>query len=90
MHIVFDFFKIFFLIFCSVIILLLGLNRKLEKLKCIKTEIIDGKAIDIPGSEFEVKSDSVIFAIGQKPNRVLLEKEGIEFNDNGFVVNNVL
>ena len=62
-----------------------GLNRKLEKLKCIKTEIIDGKAIDIPSSEFEVKSDSVIFAIGQKPNRALLEKEGIEFNDNGLI-----
>ena len=58
-----------------------GLNRKLEKLKCIKTEIIDGRAVDIPGSKFEVKSDSVIFAIGQKPNRALLEKEGIEFND---------
>ncbi len=62
-----------------------GTNRKIEKVKCIKTEVIDGKAIDMPNTEFDFKADSVIFAIGLKPNKEILEKEGLQYNDNGLI-----
>ena len=62
-----------------------GKNNKIEKVKCIRTEVIDGKAIDIPNSEFEFKADSVVFAIGLKPNREVLEKEGLEYNEKGLI-----
>lgn len=62
-----------------------GKDRKLEKLECIKTEIIDHKAIDIVNSEFEYKADTVVFAIGLKPNKELLQKLNIELNEYGLV-----
>lgn len=62
-----------------------GTNRKIEKVKCIKTEVIDGKAIDMPNTEFDFKADSVVFAIGLKPNKEILEKEGLQYNDNGLI-----
>lgn len=62
-----------------------GTNRKIEKVKCIKTEVIDGKAIDMPNTEFDFKADSIVFAIGLKPNKEILEKEGLEYNDNGLI-----
>ena len=58
-------------------------KEKIESLRCIKTEIIDGKAIDIPNSEFDFKVDTVVFAIGQKPNKEILEKEGLKVNNWG-------
>ncbi len=62
-----------------------GTNKKIEKVKCIKTEVIDGKAIDMPNTEFDFKADSVVFAIGLKPNKEILEKEGLQYNDNGLI-----
>ena len=62
-----------------------GTGRKLEKLECIKTEIIDHKAIDKVNSEFEYKADSVVFAIGLKPNKELLQKQNIELNEYGLI-----
>lgn len=63
-----------------------GTNRKIEKVRCIKTEVIDGKAIDMPNTEFDFKADSIVFAIGLKPNKEILEKEGLEYNDNGLIL----
>ena len=62
-----------------------GSGRKLEKLECIKTEIIDHKAIDLVNSEFEYKADTVVFAIGLKPNKELLQKQNIELNEYGLI-----
>lgn len=62
-----------------------GEERRFSGLKCIKTEVIDGKAIDIPNTEFNYKADTVVFAIGLKPNKELLEKEGLAYNDNGLI-----
>ena len=56
-----------------------------NKLECIKTEIIDHKAIDVVNSEFEYPADTVIFAIGLKPNRELLEKLGVTINEKGLI-----
>lgn len=65
-----------------------GKDRKIEKLQCIKTKVIDGKAIDIPDGEFEYKADTVIFAIGLKPNKDILEKENLEYNERGLIAIN--
>ena len=51
---------------------------------CIKTKIIDGKAVDAE-EEFDFQANTVVFAIGLKPNRNLLEKEGIKLTDWGTI-----
>jgi glutamate synthase (NADPH/NADH) small chain len=65
-----------------------GKNRKIENVNCIQTKVIDGKAIDIPNSEFKYEADTVVFAIGLKPNKQVLEKEGLEYNEKGLIVIN--
>lgn len=62
-----------------------GNNNILKELECIKTEIIDHKAIDIVNSEFRYKADSVVFAIGLKPNKELVESQNIEINEYGLI-----
>ena len=61
-----------------------GVNPEF-KTRVIKAEVIDGKAIDMPNTEFDFKADSVVFAIGLKPNKEILEKEGLQYNDNGLI-----
>ena len=61
-------------------------DRKLVSLNCIRTEIVDKKAVDIPGSEFVEEADSVVFAIGLKPDKSLIESQGILLNDWGMIV----
>lgn len=65
-----------------------GKDRKIEKLQCIKTKVVDGKAIDMPDGEFEYKADTVVFAIGLKPNKEILEKENLEYNERGLIAIN--
>lgn len=60
-------------------------DEKIVSLNCIKTEIVDGKAVDIENTEFIVEANTVVFAIGLKPEKTLLEKEGIELNEWGMV-----
>lgn len=60
-------------------------NNKLVSLNCIRTEIVDGKAVDIAGSEFVEEADSVVFAIGLKPDKSLIESQGLSLNDWGMV-----
>ena len=62
-----------------------GNNNRISKLKCIKTEIKDERAVDIEGTEFIETVDTFVFAIGLKPDKHLLEKENIELNDWGLV-----
>lgn len=52
-------------------------NERLQKIECIKTRIEDEKAIDIENTNFRIKANSIIFAIGYKPNDKLLENLGI-------------
>jgi len=60
-------------------------NGKMVSVNCIKTQIIDGKAVDVEGTEFVEEANSVVFAIGLKPEKALLEKEGIKLNDWGMI-----
>lgn len=60
-------------------------NENITSVNCIKTEIIDGKAIDVENGEFIEEANTVVFAIGLKPEKSLLEKEEIKLNDWGLV-----
>lgn len=61
-----------------------GENGILSEIECIKTDVVDGKAVDIEGSNFKMKIDSFVFAIGLTPNEKLLKRQGIE-TENGLV-----
>ncbi len=61
-------------------------NGKMISLNCVRTEIVDGKAVDKePEDKFEVKVNTVVFAIGLKPNKSLLETEGVKLDDWGYI-----
>lgn len=61
-------------------------DKKMVSVHCNKTEIIDGKAVDVEGEEFDYDADTVVFAIGLKPNRELLEKEGLKLTEWGTIL----
>ena len=63
-------------------------NNKIENIMCIKTETNDNQIKDIPNSEYTINANSIVFAIGLKPDKSLLEKEGIEINENGLIKTN--
>ena len=56
-------------------------DEKIKEITCIKTEIKDSKAVDIEGTEFKLKADSIIFAIGLIPDAKILEQNGIIIED---------
>lgn len=60
-------------------------NGKIKYINCIKTDSSTDKVTDIENSEFILKADSVIFAIGLKPDKSLIEKQGLELEDNGLI-----
>lgn len=60
-------------------------NDKMVSVNCIGTEIIDGKAVDVDGKEFKEEANSVIFAIGLKPNKDIIALEGIELDDWNYI-----
>ena len=60
-------------------------EERMVSVNCIKTEIVEGKAIDVANTEFVVEADTIVFAIGLKPEKKLLEAEGIQLNEWGMV-----
>ncbi|MDD5240660.1 MAG: glutamate synthase subunit beta [Sulfuricella sp.] len=61
-----------------------GTNGKLEKLSCVRVEWKDGKMSEIPGSEFELKADLVLLAMGfVSPVQKVLEAFGVERDARG-------
>lgn len=60
-------------------------NGKIKSVHCNKTQIIDGKAVDIEGEEFDYDADTVVFAIGLKPNKEMLDLEGLKLTDWGTI-----
>lgn len=59
-------------------------NGKIKSVHCINTKIVDKKAVDSVG-EFDYKANTVVFAIGLKPNIKMLNSEGIELEDWGQI-----
>ncbi|MDO5555509.1 MAG: FAD-dependent oxidoreductase [Clostridia bacterium] len=60
-------------------------NEKLEQVKCIKTDTRSKEVLDIENSEFYLKADSIVFAIGLKPDKNLINNEELEFDENGLI-----
>ena len=60
-------------------------NGIIKRVKCIKTKTEDDKVEDIPNSEFYINADSIIFAIGLKPDKELIQNEGLELNEKGLI-----
>lgn len=60
------------------------LNNKLKSLNCIKTEILNSKAVDIENSEHKIDADTVVFAIGAKPDNKLITALNIKM-ENGLI-----
>ena len=63
-----------------------------DKVKCVRYELGEPdasgrqKPIEIPGSEFEIKVDTVVMAIGQGPNPLVTHTtEGLDLHDKGTI-----
>lgn len=59
--------------------------EKIKSLNCIKTEIKDKKAVDLENTEFLEEANTVVFAIGLKPDKKILEDQGIELDEYGYI-----
>lgn len=70
---------------CTKVISAKGENGRIAEIECIKTEVIDGKAVDLSDTNYNMKVDTFVFAIGLLPEKQLLEKEGIDL-EKGLVV----
>lgn len=63
-----------------------SVSGKIESVNCVKTQIVDGKAKDIENAEeFQEKANTVVFAIGLKPDKNLILNQGIEFDNWGYI-----
>jgi len=61
-------------------------NGKIESVNCIRTEIKDGKAVDSENAEiYEEEANTVVFAIGLKPDKKLIQEQGIELDGWGYI-----
>ena len=63
-----------------------GNNGKVEKLRAVRVEWQDGKMIEIAGSEFEMKADLVLLAMGfVSPEQKVLDAFGVEKDARGNI-----
>lgn len=78
-------------LFQNNIVKILG-NKKVEKIECIKTELIkkEGESREIPvdiiGSNYVMDMDYVVMAIGSKVEKDIVQNLGVELNKRGNIV----
>jgi glutamate synthase (NADPH/NADH) small chain len=64
----------------------IGSNGKIEKLRAVKVEWNNGKMSEVAGSEFELKADLVLLAMGfVSPEQNVLDAFGVEKDARGNV-----
>ncbi len=64
----------------------IGSNGRVEKLRGVRVEWVDGKMIEVKGSEFDLKADLVFLAMGfVSPMQKMLEAFGVEKDGRGNV-----
>jgi glutamate synthase (NADPH/NADH) small chain len=64
----------------------LGSDGKVEKLLCVRVEFKDGKMVEVAGSEFEIKADLVLFAMGfVSPVQKILDAFSVEKDARGNI-----
>ena len=58
----------------------------IKNVNCIETEIVEGKAVDKENAiNYKEEANTVVFAIGLKPDKNLLQTQGVELDDWGYV-----
>lgn len=62
-------------------------DGKLESLNCVRTKIVDGKAVDDTETFIE-EADQVVFAIGLKPDLDFIKSFNIELDDWNYIKTN--
>src|SRR5512143_3579124 len=63
-----------------------GEHGVLKAIKAVRVELHDGKLVEVPGSEFELKADYVFLAMGfVSPAQQVLDAFGVEKNARGDV-----
>ncbi|MGC6328995.1 glutamate synthase subunit beta [Rhizorhabdus sp. FW153] len=64
-----------------------GTNGQLTGLECVRVEWVDGRMQEVPGSEFTLKTDLVLLAMGfVGPNASgMIEQAGVELDGRGNV-----
>ncbi len=70
----------------------IGENGKVTALECVRLEWVDGRMREVEGSEFELKADLVLLAMGfvGPKHAGLVEQGGVELDPRGNVKANVL
>jgi len=65
----------------------IGQNGQIEALECVRVEWVNGKMQEVPGSEFEMKADLVLLAMGFVGPRSagMVEQSGVELDPRGNV-----
>ncbi|MBO9376137.1 glutamate synthase small subunit [Sphingomonas histidinilytica] len=65
----------------------IGTNGQLTALECARVEWVDGRMQEVPGSEFTLKADLVLLAMGfLGPNTAgMIEQAGVELDPRGNV-----
>lgn len=81
-------------LFQNNIVRILG-NNSVEKIECIKTELVKKEGedrevpVDIEDSNYFLDMDYVVMAVGSKPNKKLIDTLGLELDKWGYIkVNN--
>ncbi|WP_221796053.1 glutamate synthase subunit beta [Aquisediminimonas sediminicola] len=69
-----------------------GTGGRLEKLECVRVRFENGKMEEVPGSEFDLKADLVLLAMGFVGPRHggMIEQSGVELDGRGNVAANVV
>ncbi len=66
-------------------------SEKVEKIECIKTELVKKEGedrevpVDIENSNYFIDIDYVVMAVGSNPDREVVDKLGLELNQNGYI-----
>jgi glutamate synthase (NADPH/NADH) small chain len=65
----------------------IGQNGQIEALECVRLEWVDGKMQEVPGSEFQLKADLVLLAMGfVGPRKAgMVEQSRVELDGRGNV-----
>lgn len=66
-------------------------NKKVEKIECVKTELIQKEGetrkspVNIEGSNYYIDIDYIMMAVGSKPEEKLVSNLGLELNSRGKI-----
>ena len=70
---------------CTKVISANGESGHIKEIEVIKTQVVDGKAVDLINTNHKINVDTFIFAIGLSPEKKILESEGITL-EKGLIV----